>query len=124
MPSVNAFTGFRPRAVNKRFIAVGHVRLRHIRGAKVHREDLSEAVRDDGNYHTKFFGGREIICFRYKGYEITTDYSSDHHVYESVITKMDDGEVLYSVMDDFHRGAFSLAVVWLARQLDPQLDLF
>ena len=47
------------------------------------------AVREDGNYFTKPRGEREVICFRYKDYEIVTDYNSDHEAYESEIAKTD-----------------------------------
>ena len=80
------------------------------------------AVREGGNYFTKPRGEREVICFRYKDYEIVTDYNSDHEAYESVIAKTGQGNVLHSVMNDFHRGAFNLAVEWLAKELNPQLD--
>ena len=85
-------------------------------------EDLMEAVNGGGNFHTKFSGGRKVICFRYKGYEITTDYSSDHEAYESIITLMDEGVVLHSAMHDYHKGSFNMAVKWLGKELDPQLS--
>jgi hypothetical protein len=88
----------------------------------VDNEDLMEAVNVGGNYYAKSIGDRKVICFRLNGYEITTDYSSDHEAYESVITLMDDGAVLYSVMHDYQKGSFNLAVKWLGKELDPQLS--
>ena len=88
----------------------------------VDKEDLIEAMKDGANFHTKLIGEREVICFRYKDYEIVTDYNSDHEAYESEIAKTDQDTVLHSVMSDFHRGAFNLAVEWLAKELNPQLD--
>ena len=88
----------------------------------VDKEDLIEAMKDGANFHTKLIGEREVICFRCKGYEIVTDYNSDHEAYESVVVKMGDSAVLHSVMSDFHRRALSLAVEWLGKELDPQLS--
>ncbi len=87
-------------------------------------QDLEMAVREGGNYFIQSRGEREVICFRYKDYEIITDYNSDHEAYESEIAKTDQDTVLHSVMADFHRGAFNLAVEWLAKELNPQLDFF